>query len=834
MLLRGRGRSALTLVGLGVGAAVCLSATISSAADISWNGGFNAAWGTKQNWSTNSVPSSTDNAKFNSTFTNQPNVSSSATIGGIWMTTGVGQNVTIGGASTLTLAGNTINGTAGLGLLVDNTSAFTLTINCPLLLGATQSWANNSSNLLTIGGAVNLSTFGLTVNGSGSTTISGAISGTGSLTKSGSGVLTLSGSSSYSGGTTINGGTLKISSSANLGSVVAALTINAGTLEIAAGFSTLRDFSLENSSSTIQIDASQTCTISGIVSGSGALNKTGSGTLVLSGLDTFSGGTVVSAGTLQLGIVNSLLSTGSLLVSGGTLDLQSFNQSVGTVTLTSGTISSSTGVLTGSSFALQSGTIGAIIAGTGSVTKSTSGTVVLSGGNLYTGATLVNAGTLQINTNGALGTTLNGTTVASGAALKLNNVNYSTAEPLTLNGSGISGGGALTNSGTSTFAGAITIATNSTISAGGGVLSLTGGISKNGTTLTLAGGGTIYIKTTGITGALPNSDLVIDGTTVELDTASTYNGPTTIQNSGTLRLGASNVLPSSPQTDLTVNSSSVFDLNSYSDGVASLTGDSTAIIKNSVASSTSTLTVHPGSGSTTFAGVIAGTNGGTRGDIALVKTGNGTLVLTGANTFSGSTTISGGTLTLADTTGSALGSTSSITVNSGGTLLLGASNQINNSAGITLAGGTFSKGNYSEGTASSVGMGALTLTASGSHIDFGTGTVGVLTFASFTSNSNTLIIDNWTGTPNTVGNAGTDRLIFNSDQAANLSKFWFSGYTSGVTEFSLGGGYYEVVPAAVPEPPTYLGGILGFLVIASTQIKRRHRKRRRVRISHYF
>src|SRR6202011_5983358 len=193
------------------------------------------------------------------------------------------------------------------------------------------------------------------------------------------------------------------------------------------------------------------------------------------------------------------------------------------------------------------------------------------------------------------------------------------AEALTLNGSGISGAGALTNSGTSTFAGAINIATNATISPGGGTLNLTGGVSKNGTTLTFAGGDTVHIMTNGITGSSPNSDLVVDGTTVVLDTPNSYNGPTTVQNSGTLKLGASNVLPSSPQTAMTVNTSSIFDLASYSDGVASLAGDSTATVKNSAASTTSTLTVNPSSGSTTFAGVIAGTNAGAQGDLALVK-----------------------------------------------------------------------------------------------------------------------------------------------------------------------------------------------------------------------
>src|SRR5438270_7660391 len=123
----------------------CLFAT-----DRTWSGGT-SVWGTGTNWSGSVAPTSTDNPVFSSTFSNQPTLGAAATVGGLWMTGNVGQNVIIGGAFALTLSGNTINGTAGLGILVDNANAYGLTINAPITLGAAQSWTNNSGNLLTIG-----------------------------------------------------------------------------------------------------------------------------------------------------------------------------------------------------------------------------------------------------------------------------------------------------------------------------------------------------------------------------------------------------------------------------------------------------------------------------------------------------------------------------------------------------------------------------------------------------------------------------------------------------------------------------------------------------------
>src|SRR6266404_4933949 len=149
--------------------------------DKHWTGTTNTTWGTGTNWFEGSAPGgSTDNAVFDRTFTNnnQPTLGATATAGGLWMTNNVGQNVTISG-STLTLSGNTINLIPGLGILMDNANAFTLTISAPLTVQNPQIWRNNSGNLLTIStGGVNTNNKALTIDGSGNTTISGVVSST--------------------------------------------------------------------------------------------------------------------------------------------------------------------------------------------------------------------------------------------------------------------------------------------------------------------------------------------------------------------------------------------------------------------------------------------------------------------------------------------------------------------------------------------------------------------------------------------------------------------------------------------------------------------------------
>ena len=158
------------------------------------------------------------------------------------------------------------------------------------------------------------------------------------------------------------------------------------------------------------------------------------------------------------------------------------------------------------------------------------------------------------------------------------------------------------------------------------------------------------------------------------------------------------------------------------------------------------VTLSPGTGeSFTLASALADTGGNVN---SVLKTGAGSTTLATANTFTGTTTVSGGTLEAAAT--NVLGNTTSIAVNSGGTLLLGGTgNRIADSAPITLAGGTFNTAGFSET------VGALTLSAS-SIIDMGAG-VSILHFADshLASWTGTLSIWNWSGNP--VIGGGTDQ-----------------------------------------------------------------------------
>jgi autotransporter-associated beta strand protein len=180
-------------------------------ADISWTGATSTAWSTSTNWSSSTVPGNLDNALFDGTFSNQPTLTAAASVGGLWMTDSVGQDVTIGGAHLLSIEGNTIGSTPNLGILIDS-SPYALTIDADIKVVNSQTWTNNG-NLFTITGGVNVNNVTLTIRGGGNTLITGVISGgapSSSLTKADEGTLTITGSNTYQGVTIVTAGTLLV------------------------------------------------------------------------------------------------------------------------------------------------------------------------------------------------------------------------------------------------------------------------------------------------------------------------------------------------------------------------------------------------------------------------------------------------------------------------------------------------------------------------------------------------------------------------------------------------------------------------------------------------
>ena len=196
-------------------------------------------------------------------------------------------------------------------------------------------------------------------------TIDTVIAGIDGITKTGAGTLVLNASNLYSGGTRISAGTLSVSNDSNMSFINGGLILDGGTLRITGtGFSqTARSVTMTGNGGGFDIaDAEARFTVSQALSGSGALVKSGDGTLVLSGANSYSGGTLVNGGTLQ----------------GDTESLQ-------------GNIINNARLV----FDQQSdGAFAGDLSGTGTFVKSGGGKLVLSGANSYSGGTLVSGGTL--------------------------------------------------------------------------------------------------------------------------------------------------------------------------------------------------------------------------------------------------------------------------------------------------------------------------------------------------------------------------------------------------------------------------------------------------------
>jgi autotransporter-associated beta strand repeat len=319
------------------------------------------------------------------------------------------------GTGTLTLTGaNTYTGGTNL-------NGGILAVNSDGNLGTGPlSFNGGTLEALAAGGGI-ISSKGITLNAGAGTfladagtnsILNGVISGVGSLTKNGPGMLTLTGANTYTGGTNLNGGILAVNSDSNLGT--GPLSFNGGTLEALAGLTSNKAITLNAGGGTFLADSSTASTLSGAITGVGALTKTGSGTLILTGTNTYGGGTTLSAGTLQLGNGGTTGSiTGNIIDNGALV----FNRS-------------------------NTLTFGGVITGTGSVQQNGTGTTVLTGNNTYAGGTTINAGTLQLGNGGTSGSIV-GNVIDNGALI------FNRSNTVTFGGV-ISGTGSVRQNGTGT------------------------------------------------------------------------------------------------------------------------------------------------------------------------------------------------------------------------------------------------------------------------------------------------------------------------------------------------------------------------------------------------
>ena len=436
--------------------------------------------------------------------------------------------------------------------------AITITNAMTHLAGVIETFAGNSGGVtfsgpwtLPASGTVTIANFGTVAN---TLTVSGVISGAAGLTintttASYSQPWVFTGVNTYSGVTTITAGTLQLGDGATKnGSVAGSITDNASLI-----------FANPNAQ-----------TYTKAISGTGTFTKQAAGVLTLStAVDTYAGGTTISAGTLKLGIANVIPNGAGKddVTLNGTLDLGSFACAINGLTGT-GTVDNSTGAAT---YTLTAGnnaansTFSGIIkntSGTVALTKASTGMLTLANnGNTYVGATTVSGGTLQLGVDNAVPAN-SPVIVAKGAALDMNNLN-DTIQALS------GAGNVINNSATLTVNGNATPLNGQNFN---GFSCIAGLLSGGGT---LVKGGTHAMAFRGDN--------------------SSYSGPITF-NAGTLSVGAApNRLPTT--MPLAIPSGALFQLDANNQTVATLNGSGSVNLGGGV------LTVNQ-TGTDSFNGVI--------------------------------------------------------------------------------------------------------------------------------------------------------------------------------------------------------------------------------------
>ena len=611
----------------------------------------------------------------------------------------------------------------------------------------------------------------VTFNSANAYTLSGtgAINGSASLTKAGSGTVTIQTTNNYTGVTALNGGVVSIATVTNGGfasplgaapSAAANLTFNSGKLQYTgATASTDRGATLNAGGGAVEVtSAATTLLVSGAIVGSsgGSLTKSGNGTLVLSGANAFDGSTAINGGILQVGNGGA---TGKL---GG-----------GTITDNSALV-----VLRTGSLALTNN-----IGGTGNLTNNGTGTLKLSGVNTFTGGLTVNTGIVQVASAQGLG----GTPAAfNPAQISVGVGELEASTSITL---------ADTNSGVTVNAGTIAVDAGMTLLISNPVVVATSLTKALPGTLILSGSNNL----SGILNVDTSSTTASDGA-LRLASPNALGGVQTIQvranqgpGSSTLQLdgtaGSINVNPAtfnwSGRNNLIPAVENIAGDNIWNPATVTLaTGGAYYMFQCDAGS----LTL-PGAFPTTapiagrffsFAGpgyfsLTGSFQSGGSTNIGLYVTNNATLTLWSGNSYTGVTSLQGGTLNAAD--GSSFGTVAGnieIAPFTGETATLNISNATVTAQRVIVAGVTANTGtpgtgivNQVNGTVNAaqwvtVGSGGAA-GGTGTYNLSGTGTLNVQNTAGGTQ----LEVANFTGSSGTLNLSGAS--ILNIENNAYLS-----------------------------------------------------------------
>ncbi len=691
-----------------------------NATGVSGSGGNGTTWNNTQNnggnnWNNGGAYDyfyDADNVTFNDQGAPNYSVNLSTVNSPASVTVNTGNTYTFGGSGSIAGVGNLSVVAGTLQLNTSNTYSGATTISSAGTLSLGGTIGSGAGTAISTAGTFNESSTGVIAGGS-------------SLLNTGN--ATLAGVNSYSGSTTVSGGALNIQNNSALGTgtgnttsgvtvatgaalqmqgnisttTAVPLTLNGtgvtgnGALENVSGANTYSGLITLAGNTTIGSDAGTlaitnpgTITGSGfnltlvgsgngsiasiIGTGAGTVTMNGAGTWTLSGNNTFTGSTVISSGTLQLGAALALQnSTLNFNNQGGTLSFGS---------LTAATL----GGLTGSqNLALNNGsaavaltvgnnngntTYSGNLSGNGSLAKAGTGTLILSGNNSFTGSTTVSVGTLTItgsnSGNGSYSVSSVGTlTIGSGAGtVSASSVTLANGGNGVLN---LNGGVLLLGSGGMPFS---TFSANAALNFNGGTLKssaaiaiTTGGLPINilagGATIDSSGGNITFGS--GLAYATGSGNLTIQGgNTVSVGlTATNETGTVTVTGSGTkLTLNAASGTTSAGL--LTINTGATVDMGNNTFTTGGLTGAGT--LTDSGASKVFSIT---GNGSDSFGGNITGNTA-----LTVNMTGAGTQILSGNNSNTGTTTVSTGTLQYQNS--AAMSSSSQLTMNNGSTVQL--------------------------------------------------------------------------------------------------------------------------------------------------------------------